>query len=585
VIRRVSIANWRAYEQLELELSKPVTFIVAPNGVGKTSLFEAVRWAIFGLRLPRRPGARVVRLGKDVATVQVVIEFSDRRTVTVTRSITDKGRTTFEASRHPGGNQLTEEEYLDILGQEWAADPQLLAQLVFGNASPTAESAFPIRDHLAEVMGVTPMLAATEAIDRRLKNLSDDIDALRSDQQPSARTLEAAQEDVRRTEALVEEARERAESARTVVEALTQHEHAANAWREFRLIDQEFKQKSIELVARLGQVVDDDPREFVARIEAEAAGIVESSRVSQTEERIAEAESASALRLLNGKPDMCPICLRPLSEDELSYAKHRHEHGRSEAAATISSLSQELALAEERLEEVRDVRAQMAALRVPAEPSDPEPSSDELERLASAREDASSASEELGAAHARALDAREKLDALSVAMEYNTSLVAAYREEAVLNVARDAFTTASNRYLKGRIEPLVAEFSLRWKLLFGSEGLRLDPAGTLHLAMEGGELALADLSGGERVVALFLARLVIVSSATRANILRLDEPLEHLDPQRRAIVARTVVKAAQEQALKQVLVTTYEERLAHQLKATAPDTVDVAHVRSRPLGG
>ena len=59
MIARIRLARWRAYETLDLTLRRPVTFFVAPNGVGKSSLVEAVRWGLFGT-----PAARRLRPGR-----------------------------------------------------------------------------------------------------------------------------------------------------------------------------------------------------------------------------------------------------------------------------------------------------------------------------------------------------------------------------------------------------------------------------------------------------------------------------------------------------------------------------------------
>ena len=65
MIRSIRLTNWRAYTSLDLDLQRPVTFFVAPNGVGKSSLVEAVRWGLLGIEMtaivvePSRPGMDV----------------------------------------------------------------------------------------------------------------------------------------------------------------------------------------------------------------------------------------------------------------------------------------------------------------------------------------------------------------------------------------------------------------------------------------------------------------------------------------------------------------------------------------------
>ena len=63
VIRRLTLRNWRAYEHLELDFEPGATFVVAPNGVGKSSIVEGARFALFGSVPPAKEGA--ARISQD----------------------------------------------------------------------------------------------------------------------------------------------------------------------------------------------------------------------------------------------------------------------------------------------------------------------------------------------------------------------------------------------------------------------------------------------------------------------------------------------------------------------------------------
>src|SRR5436190_1040794 len=47
-ITRLSLANFRVFPEVELELPAGVVGIYGPNGAGKSTLVEAVMWALFG---------------------------------------------------------------------------------------------------------------------------------------------------------------------------------------------------------------------------------------------------------------------------------------------------------------------------------------------------------------------------------------------------------------------------------------------------------------------------------------------------------------------------------------------------------
>ena len=81
------------------------------------------------------------------------------------------------------------------------------------------------------------------------------------------------------------------------------------------------------------------------------------------------------------------------------------------------------------------------------------------------------------------------------------------------------------------------------------------------------EIPFTEFSGGEKVVALLVVRLLVLGASTRASFLWLDEPLEHLDPKNRRIIASLMTASGKH--IRQILVTTYEEPLARRLAKAA----------------
>jgi DNA repair exonuclease SbcCD ATPase subunit len=131
--------------------------------------------------------------------------------------------------------------------------------------------------------------------------------------------------------------------------------------------------------------------------------------------------------------------------------------------------------------------------------------------------------------------------------------------------------------LTERIDPLVAEITHRWKRVFVNRGeLRLRHDGRLVLHRGTHDIGFEQLSSGEKVIALLAARLLVLSSSTRASFLWLDEPLEHLDPSNRRLAASLMATAGVH--TRQLLVTTYEERLARQLAAS--ETAAIRYIKA-----
>jgi len=117
-----------------------------------------------------------------------------------------------------------------------------------------------------------------------------------------------------------------------------------------------------------------------------------------------------------------------------------------------------------------------------------------------------------------------------------------------------------------RIDPLANEIRDRWKLLWPNRApLRLRVDGRLVAARAGRDVPYQEFSGGEKVVSTVVLRLLALSMTTTTPFLWLDEPLEHLDPRNRRMVASLLVKASRSERTRQIVATTYEEAVARRL--------------------
>lgn len=581
MIRTIRVTNWRAYESLELDLERPVTFFVAPNGIGKSSLVEAVRWGLLGTPQDRNRG-RAVRAGKDAASVHLVVLLPDSIELSVRRDMKRTGAATFHATAN--GEEIDEGKYLALLTDAWAADTGLLDALIFGPSHTGKGSGFPLQDHLADILGVTQLLDAAETVRAHRSAVSDHIKSLRADLLGTDEAIVAAQEAVRSTEAEIVEARIARGGAADHLQLVEARAAAAAAWDRYRVKARDYHSKLRDLVAEMSSTLAVEELEPAAALEdatRDASDALDAGVQAITEARLRAASSASAVDLLSADADRCPTCLRPLTASERTAAIDAHGHEQSDSTEEIAAREHEAAAVRERLAAIEQFSRSLSALRVPDEPDGPDPGPQDEASIATARQQLTEMSERLGALNGRLELAQQELQALRQAAEDQLALIAAEREDIVLSITQRALTTVATRYMTDRVEPLTNEIASRWKLVFGSEGLRLSTEGVLTLAHGEVDLALQEFSGGERSTALVVTRLLLAASATRVSTMWFDEPLEHLDPRRRAAVAQTMVRAAQLGAVGQVVVTTYEEEIARRLESTAPAHVQLTYARKQ----
>ncbi|HVL51336.1 MAG TPA: AAA family ATPase, partial [Actinomycetota bacterium] len=226
------------------------------------------------------------------------------------------------------------------------------------------------------------------------------------------------------------------------------------------------------------------------------------------------------------------------------------------------------------LTSIREVLAQARALPAPPLPAGEEMTSVEAEAAGLAYEQERERVQELDRLTAE-LAAGKRISQLRIAelteAERQTAeILALLRQEAVARAAADTFRNTADGITSEQIEPLVTEVGRRWKLVFGAEGLRLSPQGEVTRKLGTRVLPFRSLSGGEKVWALLLTRLLVTGASTNAPFVWLDEPLEHLDPRLRRVVAGTLARASSTGGLRQVVVTTYESELARQLMEDVP---------------
>jgi ABC-type transport system involved in cytochrome c biogenesis ATPase subunit len=578
MIQRLQLQNWRAYDKLDIELGPGATFVVASNGIGKTSLIMAAAWGMFG-DIAGVKGIDEIRGEAETATVTVDLRLPSSGALVITRSVDQGGRTQLEAS--VGNQTIASQEELDqLLADEFGADAHVLAQLTFmihGGLHET-QGEFELRDHLAGLFGVRPLFEAaaraevvatetastlrkTMVVERKDKRRKEDLVA---ELESAEQDLRAAQETRERAVATLNDASERLRAAlewANYGKALDERRVKLTAYAEVAasLLDRAVEPENV--VELLTQLEADEER-ALSELETQAAKA--RGRADFIRESIAHLETSEAV---------CPTCLRP-------FAEHDAERAAEEHARHLESLSETIADAEEQatkqralLENLKRVLADIRSVPVPAEPSSGDLSG-ELDAIRhahdAARDDLQRLDQDVAMRSASSSALRDALEALEHDQEQTSRLEELFRLESLARAAAQSFTETAELIMEQHIEPLVAEVARRWKETFGRGGLQLSADGRITRKIGSRTLSFGALSGGERVWALLVARLLVAGASTRAPFVWLDEPLEHLDPRLRRIVAGTLAMASSRAGLRQVIVTTYEAPIAQQLMEDVP---------------
>lgn len=582
MIRHVRLLQWRSYEALDLDFDAGTTFIVAPNGVGKTSLVLGLAWGVFGDNADF-DARGCIRAGADTAEVEVTLLLPGDEELVITRRIGRRGRPTVAARLD--GNAIDETSLADVLAEAFAVDLHVAARLsmMLGGGQLASHKPLDLKSHLYTAFGVADLLWAAEQAEKAAKEAEKQRAAVRAVDQGRLADRAGVEAQIAQLRARVEEHSERRIKLQAEVRAADHDRTLAgrsDTYDEQRL-RYERARDELAAIARalMGRIVEDTELEQAlraARQEAELAAEREAEAYAEARGSIAAANEA--LRALTSDAAHCPTCLRPLDAEELSAAQREHEHRVQAATDASQRHAGEQAVHRERVAAIADVLTRLDTLRPPTPPERAVDAAEAAGRQEAALRALEAHDREAGGLEAQLLHIASQLAADDRLAESEQALYLAYRREAITAAAARAFRQAVVNVTQTLIEPVATEVTWRWKQLFNEGGLTLRSDGSIVREQAGEELGWSTLSDGERIWARIVTHLLVIASSTRLPFVWLDEPLEHLDPQLRHAVAATLASATEGGNPRQLLVTTYEHALARQL---ADDTPDAALINVR----
>ncbi|MGH2788775.1 MAG: AAA family ATPase [Actinomycetota bacterium] len=579
MIRRLQLRNWRAYESLDLELGPGATFVVASNGIGKTSLIMGACWGLFGDATPVN-AASEIRGDADSATVAIELRLPSGVDAAITRSVDRRGKVALEA-KLPDRTITSQGELDELLITEFGADPHVLAQLtvmIHGGAVETFQGEFDLQDHLAAVFGVTPLFDAA----RNAKGVADRAaSALRKAKTVQRTEKRGRDELLAELESTVERLGEtnNARGAKVAaIEETSETIRLGEEWARYRAGIAERTEQLRALAREAAALLAASPtaHDVVAALTDREQQLAAAVAASEQEGAAARGKSElirSAISDLEGAHAICPTCLRPLSEHDAKQAEAEHTKHLKELDAQIAAADERAGDGRSALASVRELLERARSLPIPLEP-ETQIAEDDLvaarTRLESQKVELQEVDKALALLSTQGSQLQSALDTADEEEERSRELETLYRREGIALATHEALVATGNAITERFIEPLAKEVEGRWKSMFGSGGLNLSSEGHITRKLGGRTLEFGSLSGGEKVWALLLTRLLILGASTRSPFIWLDEPLEHLDPKLRKIVAGTLAKASSGAGLRQVIVTTYEAELARQLMEDVP---------------
>jgi DNA repair exonuclease SbcCD ATPase subunit len=588
MIRRLILENWRNYLNADMPLSKGTTFVVASNGVGKTSFVEAARWALFGSTLPTSPA----RFGTERTSATVELVLPDSTVLTANR-VWDNRKTkpVHQLTLTRDSRPLQVQAWEDLCVELFGCSTDLLEKLTMPTLGVALPSSLGLHEHLSALYGVDNLNEASTRLAAELRSVAKEIAALKNANAVKAAEFDAIQTrvdaaavQVGKTKVELEDAERQLNLARLRDERL---DRAAARLQERAQIEE----AQAQLLRRLGELLGEplsadraievlDQRSQSARSNLEALRL-ELQLVAQRRQDI-ERDLAG----LDAATSECPTCRRPLDDEAREHAHALWRIELAELDEREAAARQAEPNAVDRVSALGQAQIELAGIGQRA--SALAALADQEEIAAPSREEATQIYRAAAEADALARDTHQRaqaaLDEARAADENLRRLEGLFAREARLEIAKNAAEATREEILNDIVEPLAEAINVRWSSLFPDRGsVRTEPDGTISRSVGDHSLTFEAFSTAEGTAALIIMRLLVAQMTTKATFAWFDEPLEHLDPDVRRNVASLMTKVTADGSLEQVVVTTYEETLARKLQERSPGRTTLLDVRQEDL--
>ncbi len=279
---------------------------------------------------------------------------------------------------------------------------------------------------------------------------------------------------------------------------------------------------------------------------------------------------------------LCPVCRRPLTVDMLKGIKNecvnmlkQIEERKKEKESQLSIVEGEIRENNSKLARLRDIETKAHSLM------QQEPGSLSLEVLEShlskwvQQKDSGQRKVEdykaqLNEKNERIVSIEKELVQLQKRvgeqekLQTMMSLTRATKSQFISQLFLDSLESSLSEQRKKLLEPLTAKLSSMWSAFLGmkvSVELKEDAQIAMTDMQTGNILEFPQMSGGEKTALLIFTQIVLSKYFSNADIMLLDEPLEHLDAKNRWALIKFLVDTTKQGYPKQLIVTTFEETL------------------------
>jgi len=615
MILEVEMTNWRAYENKTFTFKPGLNFIMGPNGRGKTSILEAIAYALTGEPSVVKERDQLLRDPEKPATVKLTFQVDGKnyrieRTQSPGRAgdayLVDIAKNKSLASHHKNVTEKVEA----LIGVS-ADFLQRIVYMAEGDVfrflkTPPGKA---MNEQVQRVLGLTQLDEFQTAIKSAQKNLREKSRAIKSLQDRALDLRIASGQSLAEMITYLDTQKEKLMAQiLELQDELTrlQQENQSlinldgliqDRWGNYivgpNYVTQLEERPLIEFFNDLEKQIDQ------WKHKQQELGMEISRQTGQQESfRQVLAVLSATGESLEEIP--CPVCKKPMTADERHIVVEETSSEIERIDVVIGHLNYEGKNLQEEIEEAQIITGRMQDIRNSIvhgrfREIDPAMSMPQIQKIASQSKDNPKRAElrerisdinfrvnELEEARANFLSIRNQLqeEGFSNLEEVREALVQIEIRLLTLAAASQAAENSLADMRDGGLGSIYEQIAGVWKNFIqrGHWNLRFDTEGNPILAeQEEREFDFEQFSGGEKTALLVIIHTVIAHHFSKCNFLMVDEPLEHLDPVNRRSLMRFFMAACKNNFFEQALITTYEESLVR--KYISDTNVNILHIR------
>ncbi len=602
MLHHISIENWKGHEGIELSFKKGVNFITGPNGIGKTSILDAICYAFLGTiefmgSYRGIKPADLIRNPEAKSEMRLTFSVPEGKHYDIIRRINPSRRAVLKLDGETiaTGWQNVTNNILEL----FKASSVFLGRYVFLTEGETYEyinrpPGEGLAKHIESVLGIDSMENLEGIFGTLYRKYTDIARDLRR-QVTSAQI--ATDEDKaiyagleKQVQSLLDEQKRNSDD----IEKLNKEQGALS------LEVESLKKAQIQI----GEILHDWQKHFaplnlikdpIQAIKKKRMQLENKHKDLMTKRNQLSTESGrlsalidsakSVFELLQHLPDkdadrICPVCKRPFTAQMVDQLEKESLETVERLETNLANQKTQILNAENATEDNRKKLSTLDALESRVNSvlkyGPGTLSTIELrekitslgERAETLTQQADKLKKNRAELEAQIRKLRSNIDSIRGKIEpikinaLNSSLVSATKIEFLSQIFLNSVEGSLSKQRSIMLAPLVKELSTMWSHFMNTQ-VEVEMGDKCELSIIDkryhAPFKFPQLSGGEKTALLILTHMLLCKHFSDSDFMLLDEPLEHLDARNRWALVNFLIQSCKRGAPEQLVVTTIEE--------------------------